>query len=100
MEMTLKIFVLTTHTFYPCTPPGSSSKVPYRRGLLSLPILVAPCDGNQHRGEDTFYNTLENRTIRLLGTYKKSVRNKARPKCSIVEAHKAYESSTFCYVFM
>ncbi|CAN6677699.1 unnamed protein product [Malus baccata var. baccata] len=35
---------------------------------------------------------------RLLGLYKKSVRNKARPEGSIVEAHLAYESSTFCSI--
>ncbi|KAM1523267.1 hypothetical protein ACFX10_013309 [Malus domestica] len=37
---------------------------------------------------------------RLLGTYKKSVRNKARPEGSIVEAHMAYESSTFCSMYL
>ena len=37
---------------------------------------------------------------RLLGSYKKSVRNKARPEGSIVEAHLAYESSTFCSMYL
>ncbi|CAN6586409.1 unnamed protein product [Malus baccata var. baccata] len=37
---------------------------------------------------------------RLLGLYKKSVRNKARPKGSIMEAHLAYESSTFCSMYL
>ncbi|CAL2254664.1 unnamed protein product [Prunus armeniaca] len=37
---------------------------------------------------------------RLLGTYKKYVRNKARPKGSIAEAYIAYESSTFCLMYL
>ncbi|CAN6719181.1 unnamed protein product [Malus baccata var. baccata] len=37
---------------------------------------------------------------RLLGLYKKSVCNKARPEGSIMEAHLAYESSTFCSMYL
>ena len=45
IEMILKIFVSTTHVFYFCTSPGSSSMVPYRRGHVALPVLVAYIDG-------------------------------------------------------
>lgn len=38
--------------------------------------------------------------FRLLGTYKKYVRNKARPEGSIAEAYMAYESSTFCSMYL
>ena len=37
---------------------------------------------------------------RLLGSYKKSVRNNAHPEGSIMEAHLAYESSTFCSMYL
>ncbi|KAI5350696.1 hypothetical protein L3X38_003587 [Prunus dulcis] len=37
---------------------------------------------------------------KLLGTYKKYVRNKARPKGSIVEAYIPYESLTFCSMYL
>ncbi|XP_008226957.1 PREDICTED: uncharacterized protein LOC103326503 [Prunus mume] len=37
---------------------------------------------------------------RLLGTYKKYVRNKAQPEGSIAEAYIAYESSTFCSMYL
>ncbi|XP_050103296.1 uncharacterized protein LOC126583039 [Malus sylvestris] len=37
---------------------------------------------------------------RLLDLYKKSIRNKARPEGFIMEAHLAYESLTFCSMYL
>lgn len=39
-------------------------------------------------------------TIRLLGTYKKYVRNKAKPEGSIAEAYISYEALTYCSMYL